>query len=371
MRTSKSFVFVDMAGQSLSDPNCIPVHACDLYRPGEAVFGFALREQPCKEEDERDSWPGEYHFPAVPTFFVEVPSGNYKVQIVLGHPSRPGSTTVKAGQGHLLANEIPSEAGQSISVSSAVHVEDGRFKLAFMGAAPAVQSVSMERAADAPTIFLAGDSTVTDQASGQYPYAGWGQMLSLFLNASVSVSNRARSGRSSKSFITEGRLDWIWNHIKPGDFLFVQFAHNDEKDNAGGTKPFTTYQQYLKQYLDGAKARGAAPVLISPMHRRFWESDGRIQNTHGEYIEAMRLLAEAEQVAFIDLAAESKRLFEQLGEEETKRIFMWTAPGEYPNFPEGTADNTHFKATGAIEIAGLVAGAFEGVPLLAALLKRP
>ncbi|WP_051620515.1 rhamnogalacturonan acetylesterase [Paenibacillus sp. UNC451MF] len=317
-------------------------------------YGYARAANPSKNEDLRDSWPGDYFDKPVPTLLVDLPYGAYKVSIILGNQESSSVTTVKAGLGRLMLDRIQVEAGQSIRHTFAVLVEDGQLKLAFSGEAPSVRAIEIERALLLPTLFLAGDSTVTDQPSGQYPYAGWGQMIGKFLGPDIAVSNHARSGRSSKSFITENRLNNIWNKMKATDYLFIQFAHNDEKDNDGGTEPFTTYQQYLKEYIDGARQRGAYPVLVAPMHRRFFDEQHRIKNTHGEYIEAMQQLAEQEGVPFLDLAAKSKRLFDDLGEEATKTIFMWAEPGILSNLPEGAQDNTHFCQYGGVEIAKLV-----------------
>lgn len=335
-------------------PEYIPIDSSITYSNTRG-YGFSESANPSRNEDLWDSWPGDYFLQPVSTLRVDVPYGNYSVTVTVGHPEMPSSTTVKAGLGRLMLDAVQTAAGQLVQQTFAVHVEDGQLKLAFSGSAPSVQTIEIERKDEMPTLYLAGDSTVTDQPSGQYPYAGWGQMISKFLTGDIAVSNHARSGRSSKSFITENRLNHIWNKIAPSDYLFIQFAHNDEKDNEGGTDAFTTYQQYLKQYIDGARKRGAYPVLVSPMHRRFFDEQHRIENTHGDYIEAMRQLAVWEDVPYLDLAGKSKRLFEQLGEEATKRIFMWAEPNEYANFPEGARDNTHFTEFGGIEIARLVA----------------
>ncbi|CAM3675628.1 rhamnogalacturonan acetylesterase [Marinicrinis lubricantis] len=321
----------------------------------EKGYGFAFSPQPSKNEDLRDSWTGEYFEDPVPTLLMDVPNGNYKVTVTLGSSDQTAVTTVKEGLGRLRLLDVKTDTGEAVTKTFAVHVDDGGLKLAFGGAAPSVQLVEVKRDTTLPTIFLAGDSTVTDQASGQYPYTGWGQMLGLFLGESIAIANHARSGRSSKSFVHESRLLRMAKKLRKGDYLFVQFAHNDEKNNDGGTLPFTTYQEYLKQYIDLARQTEAYPIFIAPMHRRFFEQDGTIRNTHGDYIEAMRELAEREAVPFIDLAALSKTYFEELGEKRTKEIFLWAEPGQYKNLPDGAQDNTHFSEKGAIEIARLVA----------------
>ncbi|MDB5084361.1 MAG: hypothetical protein JWN30_1247 [Bacilli bacterium] len=325
-------------------------------------YGFSSSSGPSKDEDKRESFPGDYNVPAMNSFLVDVPNGNYTVTVALGDSTAGSVTTVKAGLGRLMLEAIKTASGQSVIESFSVHVDDGQLKLAFLGSSPRISRLEIQDAPAIPTLFLAGDSTMTDQPSGQFPYAGWGQMLSRFFNSSIAVSNRARSGRSTKSFIQEGRLDQIWNWIRPGDYLLVQFAHNDEKNNAGGTEPFTTYQQYLKIYLDGARQRGAIPLLATPVHRRFFDADGKIQNTHGEYSEAMKQLAVEETVSIIDLANLSKLFFEKVGEEGTKQIFMWTEPHDFASFADGTRDNTHFQEQGGIAIARLFANAISEHP---------
>lgn len=331
----------------------IQVNKNTLYNM-TAGYGFAESPGVSRNENLRDSWPGEYFIDPVKTFLIDVPYGNYSITITLGNSDTQSSTTVKVGHGRLMLDNVQTRPGQMIREKFAVHVDDGQLKLAFSGDKPCIHSLAIERAPQIPTLFLAGDSTVTDQPSGQYPYTGWGQMIGKFLTSEITVANHARSGISSKSFIDEDRLIKLWKKVRPFDFLLIQFAHNDEKDNAGGTKPFSTYQDYLKKYIDGARKLQAYPALVSPMHRRVFNERGQIKNTHGDYIDAMRQVAIEENVPYIDLASKSKQLFEQLGEQDTKKIFLWAKANEYRNFPEEVQDNTHFTEYGGIQIAKLV-----------------
>ncbi|GIF25328.1 pectinesterase [Actinoplanes tereljensis] len=209
------------------------------------------------------------------------------------------------------------------------------------------------------TVFVAGDSTAATYATADVPRAGWGQALPAFLRPEVAVQNGALSGASSKSFADLGRLDLILDAIKPGDTLLVSFGHNDEKveDPARYTEPWTTFQDYLRLYLDGARANRAHPVLVTPVERRRFRADGTPYLSHGEYPDSMRALAEATGTPLIDLTALSFALWSTLGPEATKDYFLWLDPGEQPNYPAGVADNTHFQAHGAIEVARLVADA--------------
>ncbi|MFE0384893.1 rhamnogalacturonan acetylesterase [Streptomyces bungoensis] len=198
------------------------------------------------------------------------------------------------------------------------------------------------------TLHIAGDSTAAQKYADAAPETGWGMALPFFLNKDVRVANHAMNGRSSKSFVDEGRLDAILAAIRPGDILLVQFAHNDEKatDPARYTEPWTTYQDYLRRYVDGARARGARPVLATPVERRRFDADGNAVPTHGDYPAAMRALAEETGVALLDVEALSLALWQRLGVEETKTYFNWTATER---------DNTHFNPPGAVAVARLVA----------------
>ncbi|MCY8092585.1 rhamnogalacturonan acetylesterase [Bacillus haynesii] len=214
-------------------------------------------------------------------------------------------------------------------------------------------------------LFLAGDSTVCDYDGGRAPRAGWGQKIDAFLSDGVLIRNEAASGRSSRSFIEEGRLERIMTQIRSGDYLFVQFGHNDQKLDDRYTEPYTTYKQHLRRYIDDARLKKANPVLITPVQRRSFESDGRFKNTHGDYPDAMIQLAEELRVPLIDLAFKSRQLLESMGQEASKKLFLWLEPGEHPNYPDGARDDTHFCDFGANEIAKLVAQGIKeaGIPL--------
>lgn len=293
--------------------------------------------------------------PVDTSFRVDLPNGSYTVSLLMGDWIVPANTTLKASPGRLLLHNRAVSAGQFIRETMGVYVQNGHMNLIFSGLAPRVNALEITPAPHAIRLYLAGDSTVTDQPEDGFPYAGWGQMLPRLLKHDVVVANHAVSGRSSKSFIGEGRLDTILNEIKANDFLFIQFGHNDQKpDEERATEPTSTYKHYLQQYIDGARSKGAHPVLITSVHRRFYESNGKLLDTHGLYLEAVRELASEQAIPLIDLAERSKVLFEELGTEESKSIFMWGAPGEFTYFPGGIEDNTHFQEQGAIRIASLI-----------------
>jgi len=212
--------------------------------------------------------------------------------------------------------------------------------------------------ARAATAYLIGDSTVSLYSSTLFPRMGWGQVFQNYFQSSLVVSDKARSGRSSKSFYDEGAWTPIASALKSGDYVFIQFGHNDEKtDVTLHTDPYTTYQQYLSIYVDGARAKGAIPILVTPVERNSW-SNGTIKPTHGNYPDAMRKLASSKSVAQIDLTAGSTARYISLGQTYTTwNVFMNLNAGQYPNYPDGNADNTHFQQNGADIIARLVVGA--------------
>lgn len=226
------------------------------------------------------------------------------------------------------------------------------------GAVAARPAAAAEQAAaPAPrTLFIAGDSTAAQKYAPAAPETGWGMALPFFLTPRLSVSNHAVNGRSSKSFVDEGRLDPILAAIRPGDLLLVQFGHNDQKseDPARYTEPWTTYREHLLRYVTGARRRGARPVLLTSVERRRFDAAGRAVTSHGEYPAAVRALAAEHDVPLVDVQAASLAEWQRLGPEGSKAYFNWLAPGESPNYPDGRQDNTHFRPLGAIEVARMV-----------------
>lgn len=199
-------------------------------------------------------------------------------------------------------------------------------------------------------VFLAGDSTVQTYAPAAAPQAGWGQFIGEFFGGEVHFVNRAIGGRSSKTFIEEGRLDAILDELAPGDHLFTQMGHNDSTLSRPEryTDPETTYRDYLRRYVLGARERGALPLLITPVGR-LHVVDGAFLNDFPRYCEAMREVAAAEGAALLDLMARSLAHYAQVGPEGVRAYFMVSVNG---------TDHTHFTEAGARAVARLVA---EGV----------
>jgi lysophospholipase L1-like esterase len=207
----------------------------------------------------------------------------------------------------------------------------------------------------AVAVHLIGDSTMSIYASDLYPRMGWGQPLGeLFDPACATVKDWAASGRSSKSFFDEGKWTPVRDGLAAGDYVLIQFGHNDEKtdDPARYTEPQTTFKQYLTTYIEEAREKQATPMLLTPIHRNNW-TGATIKDTHGGYPAAMRELAAALEVELVDLTALTQEYFERIGQVETTKLFLVLAAGEFPNYPDGNTDNTHLQEYGARKIGQL------------------
>lgn len=205
-------------------------------------------------------------------------------------------------------------------------------------------------------LYFAGDSTAQTNDAITYPQTGMGQGIAYFLKEGVTVCNYARNGRSTKSFIDEGRLAAIDGRISEGDYMLICFGHNDEKPQEElYTSPFGTYQDNLMKMADVARAHGATPVFVSSVYRRLFENGHLTLNTHLDYPQAMKELAEREKIAFVDLCRLSFERIEAEGDEASKRWFMNFGAGLYDNYPDGLEDNTHLRWDGAFLFARMIA----------------
>jgi lysophospholipase L1-like esterase len=245
---------------------------------------------------------------------------------------------------------------------------DNKLTLEFNGAEPKISAIEITPAAsDVVTMFLAGNSTEVDQA--EEPYAAWGQMIpSFFVPGKVAVANYAESGEALSSFIAERRFEKELSLMKAGDYAFVQFGHNDMKQNGPGIGAFTSYKKDLKYFIAEIKKKGAIPVLVTSMQRRSFDSTGKITETLGDYPEAVRQTAKEENVALIDLNAMSKTMYEAWGPQESIKAFVHFPANTFG--PKALADNTHFTPFGAFEISKIILkGIRQNVQGLAKLIK--
>jgi DNA sulfur modification protein DndE len=223
------------------------------------------------------------------------------------------------------------------------------------------------------TIFLIGDSTMANKLPTDAPETGWGMVLNQYFNESIDVQNHALNGRSTKSFINEKRWDNVLKQIKKGDWVFIQFGHNDQKttDSTRSAPAQTLYRQNLLKFINETRAKGGNPLLITPVERRKFDADGVFVEQHGDYPAVVKDVAAATMTPLIDLHAKSQAVIEANGVEGSKRLFMHHVGGIYTKFPKGIADDTHFSHYGAEVIASIVMESLMQLPIdLKSYVKR-
>ena len=327
--------------------------------------------------------------PTEPFYFsVKVPDGNYRVKVVLGGKKNANTTVRAEGRRLMMDQIITKKAKDTQEVEFVVNkrstfIEEGKqvkikprekeylawddkLTLEFNGPMPAVKSIHIEKA-DVPTIYLCGNSTVVDQ--NNEPWASWGQMITRWFGPEVAISNHAESGLTARTFIASYRLDKILTTLKKGDYVFVEFGHNDEKEKKPGDGAWYHYQYQLKIFVDQVRKKGAEIVFLTPTQRRAFNDDMKtIRNTHGDFPAAMKMVAEKENVPLIDLNQMTKTFFETLGYEDSKRALV-----HYPEEMYGRKleDNTHFNPYGAYEVAKCVVMGIKALNLPIVNYLRP
>src|SRR6187551_2029720 len=226
---------------------------------------------------------------------------------------------------------------------------------------------------DKITVYLIGDSTIADKPTSVSPETGWGMPFSIFFDSTVVVENHAKNGRSTRTFISENRWQPIADKLKPGDYVFMQFGHNDEsKEKVDRYASPEDYKKNLTRFISEARSKKAIPVLITPVTRRKFDKEGKIQETHAEYSKLVHEVAKEQNTPIIDLDEKSRALLQQFGEEQSKLLFLQLEPGEHPNYPEGKNDNTHFSELGARKIAQIVLAEIKNLKLdLADRIVKP
>ncbi|MBF9141111.1 rhamnogalacturonan acetylesterase [Hymenobacter properus] len=307
-------------------------------------------------------------------FSVKLPEGNYNVTVTLGDAKGPSSTFLKAESRRLLLETTATKPDQLITRTFTINVKsrrindtetvslkprelhkldwDDRLTLEFDGSRPCLAALEITPAPQATTVFLAGNSTVVDQ--DDEPWAAWGQMLPRFLKPGVAVANHAESGLALGSFLSSKRLAKVLSVMKPGDYLFIEFGHNDQKDKGENDGAWKAYSERLHFFVQETRRKGGIPVIVTSTSRRTFGADGRIENSLGDFPAAARKVAEEEKVALIDLNAMTTKLYEALGVEESKKALVHYPANTYPGQTAPLADNTHFNPYGAYEIAKCV-----------------
>jgi lysophospholipase L1-like esterase len=360
----------------------------------EAVFsaetGFGLEEGFAANTITRggaDKLRDGFVTSAKPFFFsLAVPEGIYRVTVTLGDAQDASSTTVKAESRRLMLEKVTTEKGNfetrvfNVAVKRPELKSGGKVQLKpteegghrdwdtkltfeFSGARPCVCAMEIVPVEDVTTIYIAGDSTVTNQRNE--PWAGWGQMLPRFFSDAVVVSNHAQSGLALFSFVSQKRLEKILSTMKKGDYVFIQFGHNDQKDKRPNAGPFTTYKGNVKRFVEVVRKGEGVPVLVTPMERRRFEGD-RQSATLTDYAEAVRQAGAEWKVPVIDLNAMSLKFYAALGPEKSTKAFVHYPAKSFPGQDKALRDDTHHNAYGAYELARcMVEGIKAEVPALA------
>ena len=361
----------------------------DAATSAAPAFGFDLTASP--------SVAGNVCSSDKPFFFsIAATDGNYRVTVELGGPAA-STTTVRAESRRLFLDELHLAAKQSQTVVFIVNVRtppiaglakpgdppvnvklkpreigaldwDNKLTLEFNGEHPSVRSITIQPIDTVPTVYLAGDSTMVDQ--DKEPWAAWGQMLPVFFGPRIAIANNAESGETIKSFLGERRLAKIESTWRSGDYLLIQFAHNDQKPGSGFVS-IPEYKDIMRRYIADARAKGVTPILVTAMNRRKFDADGRIVQTLGDYPQATRDIAAEQHLGLIDLNALSKTIFEALGDSGTLKAFVHYPANTFPDQPQELKDDTHFNSYGAYLLASAIVQSIRDQHLPLAPFLRP
>ncbi|MBL4561812.1 MAG: rhamnogalacturonan acetylesterase [Labilibaculum sp.] len=306
--------------------------------------------------------------------FKNVPDGNYRVHVRVGSDKNTGHTVIRGESRRLFFDGISTKKGEIKDVYFYINKRDtiiteGRnvkikkrevnklnwdsnLTFEFNGESPQVVFIEITPSDSAITIFLCGDSTVVDQENE--PWCSWGQIITCFFNDKVCFANYAESGETTSGFIARRRLEKLITQVKSGDYIFVEFGHNDQKEKGEGKGAYLNFTDRLKDFVTKAREKGAVPVFVTPTQRRSFNQEGKIMDTHGDYPDAMRKLAAEEDVPLIDLHSYTRSFYEALGVENSVNAFVHYPANTFPNQKKALKDNTHFNPFGANQIAKCV-----------------
>jgi lysophospholipase L1-like esterase len=354
-------------------PGYIKVNSTTIYSP-ETGYGFDFGTVPeAIDRDGKNALTNGFVTGNKPFFFsVKLPEGNYDIKIITGDLNAESFTTIRAESRRLLFEKVKTEPGKFQTLSATLNVRipsiagtgeevkrkpremnkldwDDKLTFEFTDTRPCICAIEITRTEKAVTVFLAGNSTVVDQDDD--PWASWGQMITRFLKPGIAVSNQAESGLSLGSFLSGNRLKKILNMMKPGDYLFIEFGHNDMKEKGPGDGAFKSYSERMRLFVNDFRNKGGIPVIVSPANRRSFGEDGKITNSLGDYPGAAKQVAKELNVPFIDLNSMTKILYETLGIENSKRLFVIYPANTFPGQENALNDNTHFNSYGAYELA--------------------
>jgi lysophospholipase L1-like esterase len=305
-------------------------------------------------------------------FSVNLPEGNYNIKITMGDLKDSAVTMVRAESRRLMLEKIVTLPGQFATRTFTVNIRvpeisgtsekvslkprelnkldwDDKLTFEFNDKRPCLNSLEITKTENAVTIYLAGNSTVVDQ--DDEPWASWGQMFPRFFKEGIAISNQAESGLTLGSFLKSKRLEKVLSTLKTGDYLFIEFGHNDQKEKGPNDGAFKSYSERLKLFITEVKNKGGIPVIVTPANRRSFGEDGKITNSLGDFPEAARQMAAQENVALIDLNAMTKILYETLGPDKSKKAFVIYPANTWPGQATDLNDNTHFNSYGAYQLA--------------------
>lgn len=348
-----------------------------LVAPGQAYsketgygfdFGTLPQELPTNEFKRKNLLMSDKAY----YFSVDVPEGNYSVTVKFGGAKEATVTTVKAESRRLMLEKVETKPGQSVTKTFVVNIRkpqiaggtkvglkdrelnkldwDDKLTLEFNNAKSCVEEIDIAKADDQITVYLAGNSTVVDQ--DDEPWASWGQMIPRFFKPGVAIADHAESGLTLASFKGSRRLDKVLSTAKPGDYLFIEFGHNDQKERGPNAGAWKAYTESFKYFIEQAKAKGMIPVVVTSTSRRaFSDTTGKVVNTLGDFPAAARKVAQDEGVALIDLNAMTADFYNALGKEASTKAFVHYPANTWPGQKAPLADNTHFNNYGAYEIA--------------------
>jgi lysophospholipase L1-like esterase len=317
-----------------------------------------------------------------PFFFsVLIPEGNYNIKVITGDLKEASQTTIRAESRRLIFEKIITAPGKFASLTATINIRvpeitgtdekvikkprelykldwDNKMTFEFNDTRPCICAIEITKVEDVVTIFLAGNSTVVDQDDD--PWASWGQMFPRFLKQGIVVANHAESGLSLGSFISGNRLKKVLSSMKPGDYLLIEFGHNDMKEKGADDGAYKSYSERMRFFISETRKKGGIPVIVSPANRRSFGDDGKISNSLGDYPAAAVKVAQELNVPFIDLNAMTKILYETLGPENSKKAFVIYPANSFPGEPNALNDNTHFNAYGAYQLAKCI---IEGIKM--------
>ncbi len=304
-------------------------------------------------------------------FSVKIPEGNYNIKVIAGDLKESSETTIRVESRRLLFENIKTSPGKFETLASTINIRvpeisgtnekvikkprelykldwDNKMTFEFNGSRPRICALEITKTEDAVTIYLAGNSTVVDQDDD--PWASWGQMFPRFLREGIAVANHAESGLSLGSFISGNRLKKVLSTMRAGDYMFIEFGHNDMKEKGPDDGAYKSYTERLHLFIGDIRHKGGIPVIVSPANRRSFDNDGKISNSLGDYPAAAKKVAEDLKVPFIDLNAMTKTMYEAMGPEKSKNAFVIYPANSFAGEPKALNDNTHFNSYGAYQL---------------------